>query len=451
MKQETKLFAKKLLTLVMPIAFQQFMLALVNASDAIMLGVIDQDSLAAVSLASQIPFVENLFLAAMTTGLSILAAQYWGRGDLGAVERIFAFVMKVTATIALIFGLAALLAPRLLMMMFTSEEELIAAGAVYLRTVSPSLLLTGISQVYLCILKNSGSALRSTVISSVSVVVNIVINAVLIYGLLGAPRLGIAGAAAATVIARVIEVAWCIIASARRSKVHLRLKNMLHDDKKLRADFLKYSLPVLGNQLAWGLGFTMYSVIMGHLGKDAVAANSIANIVKNLIVCFCTGLASGGGIIVGNELGRGRLDTAKEFGRRLCKLAIWCGLGSGALLIALIPLILKLSELEPAATSYLGVMLLMCSYYVAGKSVNMTTIGGIFCAGGDSRFGLICDTVTLWCVTVPLGFFTAFVLKWPVLAVYFVICLDEVIKLPAVYHHYKKYKWVRNLTVNGEQ
>ena len=451
MKQETKLFAKKLLTLVMPIAFQQFMLALVNASDAIMLGVIDQDSLAAVSLASQIPFVENLFLAAMTTGLSILAAQYWGRGDLGAVERIFAFVMKVTATIALIFGLAALLAPRLLMMMFTSEEELIAAGAVYLRTVSPSLLLTGISQVYLCILKNSGSALRSTVISSVSVVVNIVINAVLIYGLLGAPRLGIAGAAAATVIARVIEVAWCIIASARRSKVHLRLKNMLHDDKKLRADFLKYSLPVLGNQLAWGLGFTMYSVIMGHLGKDAVAANSIANIVKNLIVCFCTGLASGGGIIVGNELGRGRLDTAKEFGRRLCKLAIWCGLGSGALLIALIPLILKLSELEPAATSYLGVMLLMCSYYIAGKSVNMTTIGGIFCAGGDSRFGLICDTVTLWCVTVPLGFFTAFVLKWPVLAVYFVICLDEVIKLPAVYHHYKKYKWVRNLTVSGEQ
>ncbi len=451
MKQETKLFAKKLLTLVMPIAFQQFMLALVNASDAIMLGVIDQDSLAAVSLASQIPFVENLFLAAMTTGLSILAAQYWGRGDLGAVERIFAFVMKVTATIALVFGLAALLAPRLLMMMFTSEEELIAAGAVYLRTVSPSLLLTGISQVYLCILKNSGSALRSTVISSVSVVVNIVINAVLIYGLLGAPRLGIAGAAVATVIARVIEVAWCIIASARRSKVHLRLKNMLHDDKKLRADFLKYSLPVLGNQLAWGLGFTMYSVIMGHLGKDAVAANSIANIVKNLIVCFCTGLASGGGIIVGNELGRGRLDTAKEFGRRLCKLAIWCGLGSGALLIALIPLILKLSELEPAATSYLGVMLLMCSYYVAGKSVNMTTIGGIFCAGGDSRFGLICDTVTLWCVTVPLGFFTAFVLKWPVLAVYFVICLDEVIKLPAVYHHYKKYKWVRNLTVSGEQ
>ncbi len=451
MKQETKLFAKKLLTLVMPIAFQQFMLALVNASDAIMLGVIDQDSLAAVSLASQIPFVENLFLAAMTTGLSILAAQYWGRGDLGAVERIFAFVMKVTATIALVFGLAALLAPRLLMMMFTSEEELIAAGAVYLRTVSPSLLLTGISQVYLCILKNSGSALRSTVISSVSVVINIVINAVLIYGLLGAPRLGIAGAAAATVIARVIEVAWCIIASARRSKVHLRLKNMLHDDKKLRADFLKYSLPVLGNQLAWGLGFTMYSVIMGHLGKDAVAANSIANIVKNLIVCFCTGLASGGGIIVGNELGRGRLDTAREFGRRLCKLAIWCGLGSGALLIALIPLILKLSELEPAATSYLGVMLLMCSYYVAGKSVNMTTIGGIFCAGGDSRFGLICDTVTLWCVTVPLGFFTAFVLKWPVLAVYFVICLDEVIKLPAVYHHYKKYKWVRNLTVSGEQ
>ncbi len=444
-------FTKKLLTLVFPIAFQQFMLALVSASDAFMLGMQTQDSLSAVSLASQVTFVENLFLMAMTIGLSMFSAQYWGKGDKGAVERIFAYVMKVTAAVSFLFFLAGMCVPGSLMRVFTNELPLIEGGRVYLRTVSPAFLLTGISQVYLCILKNTGKAARSSVISSVSVVVNIILNAILIFGWFGLPQMGIAGAALATVIARVIEVAWCIFETVKKDSVKLRACHIMHNDKRLRHDFWKYSSPVLGNEIVWGVGFTMYSVIMGHLGSDAVAANSIANIVKNLVACFCMGLGSGGGIMVGNELGAGRLDKAKEYGGRLCRLSVLCGVTSGIVLLALSPLILTVTDLSVTANAYLKWMLVMCSYYMVGKSVNGTTIAGIFCAGGDSRFGFLCDTVTMWCITVPLGFLTAFMLKLPVLAVYFIVNLDEIVKLPAVYRHYKKYKWVKDLTVYNKR
>ncbi len=444
-------FTKKLISLVFPIALQQFMLALVSASDALMLGMLNQDALSAVSLASQVTFVENLFFAAMTIGLSMFAAQYWGKHDTVSVEKIFAYVLKVTAAISFFFFLAGLCFPYGLMKLFTNDLSLIDGGVTYLRTVSLSFFLTGISQIYLCLLKNTGEAKKSSIISSTSVIVNIVLNAIFIFGLLGFPKLEIAGAALATVIARIMEVIWCILETGKKDRVKLKLSYLLHNDQLLRHDFWKYTTPVLGNEIVWGVGFTMYSVIMGHLGTDAVAANSIANIVKNLVACFCLGLGSGGGIMVGNELGAGRLEQAKAYGAKLCKLSILCGTLSGLFLLAISPLILAITNLTDTATDYLKWMLVMCSYYMIGKSVNGTTIAGIFCAGGDSRFGFFCDTVTLWCITVPLGLIAAFALHLPVLAVYFIVNLDEIIKLPAVYRHYKKYKWIKDLTIKQEE
>ena len=439
-------FYSKLFSLVLPIAFQQFMLAAVNASDALMLGLLDQDSLSAVSLAGQVQFVFNLFLAAMTIGASMLAAQYWGKGDRDAVERILALVLKITTPVSLAVFLAAQLCPGLLMRIFTRDEVLIAGGVRYLQVVGLSYLMTGISQIFLCILKNSGQAMKSTVISSFSVVLNIFLNAVFIFGFWIFPEMGIAGAALATVIAKAAELLWLFAESCWEGRIHLRMRYVIHTDPLLRKDFWKYTTPVLANEMVWGCGFTMYSVIMGHLGSDAVAANSIANIVKNLIACFCSGIGNGGGILVGNELGQGNLEKARSYGGRLCRISIVSGIISGLVLLALSPLILSVSNLSDVSAGYLRGMLLICSYYMIGRAVNATTIAGIFCAGGDSRFGLLCDTVVMWVIAVPLGLISAFVLNLPVLAVYFVISLDEMVKLPAVYRHYKKYAWVKDLT-----
>ncbi len=441
-----KEFNKKLISLVIPIALGQLMLAVVSVSDAIMLGLISQDKMSAVSLATQITFVENLFLMAMTIGLSLLAAQYWGKKDKAAVERIFAYVMKITAAVSFVFFVVAMFFPKFLMGLLTNEPILIEGGAEYLRLVSPSYLLTGISQIYLCTLKNSGRAKIASLISSVCMALDMLMNIVLIVGFLGFPRLEIAGAAISTTIARAVEVLWCIIEASKKDRVKLRLNNILSTDKILSKDFWKYTTPVLGNEIVWGLGFTMFSVIMGHLGSDAVAASSVANIVKNLVCCLCLGLGSGGGIMIGNELGSGQLERAKIYGGRLCVLSVLGGVLSGLVLLVVSPLVLSVTNLSDTATQYLKWMLVICSYYMIGKSVNCTTIAGIFTAGGDSKFGFLCDTVVMWCITVPLGVLAAFVLKLPVIAVYFIVSLDELLKLPAVYINYKKYKWVKDLT-----
>ncbi len=443
-------FNKKLVSIVLPIALQQLTLAIVSASDAIMLNLISQEKMSAVSLATQITFVENLFLAAMTIGLSTLAAQYWGKKDERAVEKIFAYAVKITVAVSFFFFFAALCFPIFLMRLLTNEPTLIEGGAEYLRLVSPSYLLTGVAQLYFCILKNSGRAKTAGIVSSVCMLGDALMNALFIVGLFGLPRLEIAGAAISTTLARAVEVLWCVGKTSKNRGVKLRATDIFHTDKLLRKDFWKYATPVLGNEMIWGVGFASFSVILGHVGANAVAANSVANIVKNLVCCLCLGLSSGGGILVGNALGAGELEKAKDYGGKLCGLSVFVGAASGLVILALRPLIVKGADLNGESTGYLKFMLVVCSYYVIGKSVNCATIAGIFCAGGDGKFGLICDAVVMWGIVLPLGALAAFVFRLPVAAVYFILNLDELLKLPAVYVRYKKYFWIKNLTKKGD-
>ena len=447
MESEKRIFYRKLWGLVFPIAIQNLMTALVSASDAFMLGFVSQTSLSAVSLATQIQFVHNLFMLALTIGATTLAAQYWGKGDTDSVEEILAIVLKISMAVSVVFFIAAMFFSGFLMRIFTNDIRLIQAGIPYLRIVSVSYLFMGFSQIYLCIMKNSGRTAKSTIYGSVAVVINIGFNVIFIFGLAGFPAMGIAGAALATTVSKALELLLTIYENMHRSLVCVRLKYIRNSSKKLKKDFWHYTTPVLGNELVWGCGFTMFSVIMGHLGSDAVAANSVANILKNIIACVCNGIGIGAGIIVGNELGKGEMERATEYGNRLFKLAVFAGAVSGLILLAVSPVLrIFTGSLSAQAHSYLKNMMYICTYYMIGKSVNATVIAGVFCAGGDTKFGLKCDAVTMWVILIPIGMITAFVLKLPIMVVYFIISMDEIIKLPAVYRHYKKYNWVRNLT-----
>lgn len=444
MDERKRSLRKEIVRLALPIALQQFMTALVGACDAIMLGKLSQDAMSAVSLATQVTFVFNLFMFAFMAGENMFVAQYYGKGDYTGISQVFSLVTKICGCIAVVFLAGALFFPEQLMRILTNEETLIVLGSEYLRVIGISYVFSGIAQTFLAIMKNCGAVNMSTLINGVMVILNIVLNAVFIFGLSGFPKMGIKGAALATVLATVVQFLWSVgyvLCRIRAVKFSLR-----SCEKKLFGRFWQKAVPLLINNLAWGIGFSMYSVIMGHLGTDAVAANGIANISKNLVVCFCLGLGNAGSIIVGNRLGADRLQEAKEAGGTLTRTAIIAGIVSGLVLIALSPFITKMVDLTPTARGYLQKMLLISSYYIAGKSVNCMTIGGIFAAGGDSKFGMLCDSVTLWCITVPLGCICAFILKLPVMVVYFVLNLDEIIKLPVVYKHYKKYKWIKNLT-----
>ena len=444
MDERKRSLRKEIVRLALPIALQQFMTALVGACDAIMLGKLSQDAMSAVSLATQVTFVFNLFMFAFMAGENMFVAQYYGKGDYTGISQVFSLVTKICGCIAVIFLAGTLFFPEQLMRILTNEETLIVLGSEYLRVIGISYVFSGIAQIFLAIMKNCGAVNMSTLINGVMVILNIALNAVFIFGLSGFPKMGIKGAALATVLATVVQFLWSVgyvLGRIRAVKFSLR-----SCEKKLFGRFWQKTVPLLINNLAWGIGFSIYSVIMGHLGTDAVAANGIANISKNLVVCFCLGLGNAGSIIVGNRLGADRLQEAKEVGGTLTKTAIIAGIVSGLVLIALSPFITKMVDLTPTARGYLQKMLLISSYYIAGKSVNCMTIGGIFAAGGDSKFGMLCDSVTLWCIIVPLGCICAFILKLPVMVVYFVLNLDEIIKLPVVYKHYTKYKWIKNLT-----
>ncbi len=445
---DRKAFYKALCVLVLPIIFQYFMSSLVTASDAFMLGFLDQASLSAVSLAGQVTFVFFLFLNTFLTGATVLGSQYWGKKDPIALEDVLGTTLRYSLLVGALFTAATLACPRLLMRVFTNDEAMIAGGVKYLRIVSLSFLLMAYVDPYLCFMKICNKTTLSSVIASLGVVINIILNAIFIFGLGPAPKMGIEGAALATVLSRGLECVMVTIAVAKTDVTKFRIRKLVALTKKfIHKDFWKYSFPIMINQFGWGGGVTMYSVIMGHLGNDATAANSIASIVRSILCSVCWGLCTAAGIIVGKMLGAGELEKARRAGGKFVRLSLAVGFVSGLVIVAITPLILMIpTDLSEVANGYLKWMLLMGGYYIIGNSLNSTVIGGIFPAGGDTKFGMICDCVTLWCVVVPLGFLAAFVWKLPVVAVAAILTLDEFVKIPAVYIHYKKYKWVKNIT-----
>ena len=438
---------KKLFTIVAPIAFQYFMSSLVSASDAFMLGFLDQDSLSAASLAGQIAFVYSLFFMAFISGCNVLAAQYWGKKDSRTVEEVLALTMRYSLIVGALFTLAAFIIPEYIMQIFTNKPGLIRLGGIYLRVVALSYVLAGFSQAYFGIMKVCDCAGLSSLIGSLSVVLNILLNWLFIFGIGPFPEMGIAGAALATVLARAFECIFIIAVMLRGKCLPLRIGKMFRlGNPVLHRDYVKYTRTILLNQLGWGGGVTMYSVIMGRLGSDAVAANSIASIVRSMIASLCWGIAAGVGIILGGMLGRNEIEAAKKAGGKFVRLSLVIGAASGVVILVVTPIVLKVIVLNDQAQYYLKFMMFMAAYYIIGNSLNSTIISGIFPSGGDTRFGMICDIVTLWCVVVPMGMIGAFLLKLPVLAVAFILTLDEFVKIPAVYKHYMKYKWLKNIT-----
>ncbi len=441
-----KEFYSKLWNLALPIALQNLMLALVAAADALMLGRVDQNTMSAVSLATQIQFIQNMVLGSIVSGIVVLGAQYWGKGDKKTINDLFCMGLRLAGIVSLLFFIGCVFFPRYLMLIFTDEEVLIQIGIRYLQIAGWSYLLTGISQCYLAIMKVTEHAAQAARVSTGAVLSNIILNAIFIYGLFGFPAMNEEGAALATLISRILELGWVVICSYRKGYIHPRWKRLFHREVWLEKDFFRYSLPILGASLAWGIGFTSYSAFMGHLGTDATAANSVAAVVRDLVCCLCNGLASGGGILVGNELGAGELKKGKLYGDRLVKLAFLTGGLSTAVMLVLTPVIMSFVKLTPGAQKYLLGMMLIMAFYMIGRAVNTIIINGIFAAGGDTMFDMYSLAITMWCIAVPLAAAGTFLFHWPVLVVYACTCLDEVGKIPWVLHHYRKNKWVRDLT-----
>lgn len=431
-----------------PIVVQNLLSAAVSSADVVMLNYVGQSSISAVSLAANYASVLFMVYYGIGTGASLLSAQYFGKKDMRAIRAIEGIALRFSLTISAAAAAAAFFAPQWMMRLFTDDAELIGIGASYLRIMGICYLCWGVIEIYMSVLRSLGRVTVCMVLNIVAFVMNIILNAVFIFGLFGVPKLGAVGVAIATACARGIELIGCFIISARSSDVKLNPGYMFIRNKVLLGDFVRLALPALGNDVSWGVAFSMYSVILGHLGNDAVAANSLVTVVRNLSTVFCFGVASAGGILLGNVMGEGDLTKARKYASNVMRMTIYTSIGGGIITLLAMPLVLRFASesLSDQARQYLKYMLLINSYYIVGSAVNTTLIAGVFRAGGDTRFGLICDTIDMWVYAVPLGFFAAFVLKLPVMWVYFLLCTDEFVKWPWVIRRYLRGEWAKNIT-----
>ena len=444
--REQKKFYKALFALVIPITIQNFISSAVNSADVLMLGYVGQSELAAVSLANQFQFLLWGFFFGVTSGVTILASQYWGKRDTDSIQAVMGIAIKISVVVTAILSICAILFPKQLMTIYTDDDLLRQIGASYLRIIGISYLLLSFSQVYLCAIRSIERVKLSTAISSVALGLNVALNAVFIFGLLGMPKLGVVGVGIATLISRVVEVSLCVADAAKAKIFKIDLKLMFGHHKLLFKDFVKYATPALANDFLWTLAFSTYSIIMGHMNEDMVAASAVATTVRDLCAIVCFAMAGGASVLLGIKIGEGKMEEAKEYAKRSCHATFVIAIITGLIILAIRPLVFMSFTLTTQAHDYLNIMLMISAYYILGQAMNTLLIVGIFRAGGDSRFGLICDVITMWVVAVPLGFLSAFVLKLPPMVVYFILCLDEFWKIPVVYRHYKSFKWLKNIT-----
>ena len=413
-KENTSTFYRDMFRLALPIVMQNLITTAVSSADVVMLGFVSQTALAAGSLASQIMFILNLVYTGISSGIIMLAAQYWGKKDTRTIEKVMGISFRISIAAGIIFGAGAILIPQYLMLIFTSDQAVIAEGVSYLRIVGFSYVLSAFTNVYLNIIRSIERVVIATVVYGVSLCANIVFNS--------------------------------IYAQKKNDVVKIHIKDFFVKDKALGKDFFTYAFPVLLNEFAWGAGMAAISAIVGHLGSAAVAAHSVAQVCRQLSMVIGFGISSATAIMIGKAIGEKKEELAREYGRRFVKLSIICGIGGAVVILAISPLLPLFLKLTPLAKSYLTAMMLIMSYYVIGQSFNSTIVVGVLRAGGDTRFGLFLDVGVMWLCSIAGAAIGAFVIGIPMPWVYILLCSDEVIKIPFSLWRYKSYRWLRNVT-----
>ncbi len=447
MNKERKEFLKSAALLVVPVAMQNLITTAINSLDVIMLGRVNEIVLAGASLGNQVYFNMSLFLFGITSGAAVLIAQYWGKKDLDSIKAIFGLGMKLGIAVSSLFALSAFFLPELLMRIFTDDTEIIRQGEIYLRIVCFSYPFTAVNMIYLNTMRSMEKVKIATLAYSVSFFVNLIANGVLIFGLLGFPALGTAGAAWGTVIARFSESLVILFYDRKINRtLKFSIKFLVSKNGLLTRDFWKYALPVIINELSWGTGISMITGILGRLGSSVVAANAVAQVARQLSMIIGFGVAAAAAIEIGKKIGEGNREGAKDLGRRYAVLSVITGFIGAAVILIALPVMLKFLVLTPDAAKYLKMMMLVMSYFVIGQSINSCFVVGIFRAGGDTRFGLFFDLTFMWGIAILGGWIAAFVFHAPVTVVYMILLSDEVLKMPVAYGRYKSYKWLKNVT-----
>lgn len=448
-------FYRRVFLLALPVVLQNLITTSLAFMDTFMVGLLGSEEMAAVTVANTPLFVMQLLLFGIQSGSGVLISQYWGKKDRENINRVLGVGLYAAGGIGALFALLAFFAPRLLLDLITDNARLVELAAPYLRIVGVSYFFDAVASIYVGMQRSTENTTFGMAVFMASTALNTIGNYILIFGKLGAPALGVTGAAAATLLARVIELAICIVYLCFNHRIPLLPGCIFRPGVAIFRSFVKFSSPVLANETLWALGTSLYTVILRHMSTsvDMIAAYTVAGGIDRVVIAAEFGLAAAAGVIIGKEIGMGRdRETVSDIGRALAFIAFWLGFlvcGAEQLLFhaVLRPYLLPLFRLSDAAAGICAMMVFFYSANAPLNSFNATMVVGVLRGGGDVRVGLLIDLLPLWCVTIPLLALTALVWHAPVPVLCAVLVSESVCKLVPAVLRLRSGKWVHDVTV----
>lgn len=441
-----KTFYRTLVTLAVPISLQNLITYAVNFADNLMIGSLGDNAISGVYVGNQMQTVLQMFVAGIEGAILILAAQYWGKKDTGSIKKVVSIGAKFALAVGLLVTLAAVLLPGQIIGLFTAEPGVIAEGADYLRIVGFTYVFFCLSQVMIASMRSVETARIGLYISLMTLVVNVGLNYVLIFGKLGFPAMGVRGAAVATLVSRVLETAVSVGYVFRVDrKLRLRFSDLLVTDRQLLKDFIRYGLPIIGGQVVWSVNMLANTKILGAYSAGVIAATSITNMLHNLIYVWMNGLSSAVGIITGKTVGAEKYDLMKEYAYTVQVIFLLVGLVSGALVFLFRDPFIGLYSASEEAQTYARQFINVCSVTIVGTCYQAACLFGLVKSGGDISFVFKNDAIFVFLVVIPSALIAQALgaAPWIVFA-----CLkcDQILKCFVAVVKINRFNWMKNLT-----
>ena len=440
------IFLKKAVRIALPVAMQGMLNTIVNLVDTMMIGALGATAIAAVGLANKVFFVFTLLVFGIVSGSGVLAAQYWGHGDIKNIKKVVGLALTLAVAASIAFLVPAVVCPEAVMRIFTASEDAIQVGAGYLTIVALSYPATAVSNTFVAMLRATGRVKAPVVISSCTIFINIFFNYTFIYGNFGAPAMGAAGAALATLMARLAEaLSIILVVYLGKAPVAARFKEMFGYSREFLVQFFSTTSPVIANEFIWGLGTTLYSLAYGRMGNDAVAAITIATTIQDIVTVLFQGLSAATAVIMGNEMGAGKLKRAERYAKNFLILQFIVTILGALFCVAIRWQIIGVYNITPEIAESVSRCIIVFALFMPFKMFNYVMVVGILRSGGDTKMCLLLDCSGVWMIGVPMAFLGGLFFGFPIHIVYAMVMLEEVYKAVFGYWRYRQKKWLRNL------
>ncbi len=440
-------FIRSMLSLALPVAFQQLITASLNMIDVLMVARLGETSVAALGLANQIFFLLILFLFGVTSGMAIFTAQYWGKGDVENIRKVLGICLAIAVFVATAFTFAATLIPQLLMSIYTEDPQVIALGSDYLRIVGLSYIMMAVTVSYISVLRSITLVKITVVVAVLALGLKTIIAYLLIFGIGVFPELGVRGAAIGTAAGWTFQCVLLLVLVYRlKTPLAANPLSFFRFDRPFALNVLRTSMPAAINEVLWSVGFSSYNAVYARISTDAIAAANINATIEELMFVLFIGLGNACAVMVGNKIGEGQKHVAFEYGRRFLILGVTAALLGGVVILLLRETVIQgLGEISSATAISLRGLMTVFALSAWLKMLNFILFIGAMRAGGDTRYAMFTELFSVWAIGVPSALIGGFVLHLPVYGVYTLVLLEEAVKAVIIIRRFLSRKWIHDL------